>query len=169
MNVPAVVATTLPPAPPSANRFVHHGVTLLKAYSTGEHHVVRRLAEEYLLAAERNRDCHNYGNAIHQANTVLGLLEVERGRLDKAEEHLAEAASSPGSPQLTAFGPNMLLALKLLEAGRRKCVLEYLRCCGKIWKLSFGRLWLWRLTVLRGRTPDFGANLYHLLDYKSFG
>ena len=23
--------------------------------------------------------------------------------------------------------------------------------------------------VLRGRTPDFGANLYHLLDYKSFG
>ena len=67
------------------------------------------------------------------------------------------------------MGPNMLLARKLLDAGRREVVLDYLKRCGKIWKMSFGKLWYWKLEVRTGRTPDFGANLHHLLDYKSFG
>ncbi len=169
MNSISLRASPVIPASMRANPFVHHGVTLLKAYATCEHKVIRRLAEDYLRAAEHNRHCRNYGNALHQANVVLGLLEFENGKLDAAERHLAAAADSPGSPQLTAFGPNMLLARKLLEAGRRQCVIDYLKGCGKIWKLNFGRLWLWRMEVRRGRTPNFGANLYHLLDYKSFG
>ncbi|WP_116124681.1 hypothetical protein [Lewinella sp. IMCC34183] len=169
MHTHISVAAALPPTPPRANRFVHHGSTLLRAYASCERHVVRKLAEEYLAAAAQHTNCKNYGNAIHQANIVLGLLEVERGCLDRAERHLTDAARTPGSPQLTAFGPNMLLARKLLEAGRREPVLDYLKRCRKIWKLHFGRLWLWAFDVRLGRTPNFGANLHHLLDYKSFG
>ncbi|THH41720.1 hypothetical protein [Neolewinella litorea] len=163
------MATTLPPVPATGNRFVHYGVSLLKAYASCERHIVRRLAEDYLRIAERYADSRHYGNAIHQANTVLGLLELERGRIEVAEQYLVRAACTPGSPQLSGMGPNMLLAKKLLEAGRTQTVLEYLTHCGKIWKLSFGRIWMWKLNIRRGRTPDFGANLSHLLDYKSFG
>ncbi|NJB85090.1 hypothetical protein GGR26_000835 [Lewinella marina] len=163
------MATTLPPVPVTGNRFVYYGVSLLKAYGNSERHIVRRLAEDYLRVAERHADSRHYGNAIHQANTVLGLLELERGRINKAEEYLVRAADTPGSPQLSGFGPNMLLASKLLEAGRSRTVLEYLNRCGKLWKLSFGKLWQWKMAIRLGRRPDFGANLTHLLDYKSFG
>lgn len=159
-----------PPSPPHAvNRFVYRGVNLLRAYASRDRPTVRRLAQEYLQAAERNPDSLNYGNAIHQANTVLGLLELEGGSVHLAEQFLVAAADTPGSAQLTGFGPNMLLAKKLLEAGRPTVVLKYLDRCGKFWKLSFGRLWMWKLDIRRGRTPNFGANLSHLLDPKSFG
>ncbi len=154
---------------PSGNRFVMRGVHLLRAYAQADRQSVRRLAREYLQAAELHRNSPNYGNAVHQANTVLGLLELENGNLPQAEEHLVASALIPSSPQLAGMGPNMMLAKRLLEHGRISPVLDYLTYCGKLWKLSFGRLWKWKFEIRRGRTPNFGANLTYLLDPKSFG
>jgi hypothetical protein len=145
------------------------GVQLLRAFSLHETDVVQQLADEYLRVAQRYQHCRNYGNAIHQANTVLGLLALEQDRVEQAERYLEASALTPGSTQLTSFGPNMLLAQKLLERGRKRVVLRYLDRCGQFWRLSFGRLWLWKMKIRRGLRPDFGANLSHLLDYKSFG
>ena len=62
---------------------------------------------------ERNPDCRNYGNAVHQANTVLGLIALENDHIDRAESYLAGGGHHPrASAQLTSFGPNMLLAKK---------------------------------------------------------
>ena len=164
-----LAATGLPQSATAANQFVMRGVHLLRAFSTAETGPVRKLAHDYLRVAELNRNSRNYGNAIHQANTVLGLLALEEDRIDRAEGYLTAAALTPGSAQLTGFGPNMLLAQKLLDRGRRRAVLDYLDRCGTFWKLSFGRLWMWKLDIRRGRRPNFGANLTHLLDAKSFG
>ncbi|WP_104420652.1 hypothetical protein [Neolewinella xylanilytica] len=151
------------------SRFVLRGVHLLRAYAHADRGNVRRLAQEYLQAAELNRNNRDYGNAIHQANTVLGLLELEAGNVERAESYLVASAQTPGSPQLAGMGPNMMLAKRLLEHGRVTAVLNYLTFCGKLWKLSFGRLWKWKLEIRRGRMPDFGANLTYLLDPHSFG
>ncbi len=164
-----LVSPATPAVIPVGNRFVHRGVHLLRAYSQADPRSVRRLAEEYLQVAELNRNSQNYGNAIHQANTVLGLLELESGNVEKAALHLVASAKTPGSPQLAGLGPNMMLAKRLLDHGRTSTVLEYLTYCGRLWKLSFGRLWKWKFEIRCGRTPDFGANLTYLLDPKSFG
>ena len=164
-----VLAPVAPPVIPNGQRFIQRGVQLLRAYGHADARSVRRLAHEYLQAAELNRNSSNYGNAIHQGHTVLGLLELDNGNVESAERHLVAAARTPGSPQLKGLGPNMMLAARLLQHGRMDTVLSYLTQCGKLWKLSFGRLWMWKLDIRRGRTPDFGANLTYLLDPKSFG
>ena len=127
------------------------------------------MASDYLVAAERNPHSTDYGNAIHQANTLLGLVELQHDHIDRAAEYLLNSARTPGSRQLKAFGPSMLLAQQLLERNQRSTVLRYLDECRSLWMLSFGSLWKWRRQILQGRTPNFGANLSYLTDYKSFG
>ncbi|MCP9237640.1 hypothetical protein [Lewinella sp. JB7] len=151
------------------NELVLLGRRLLQAYARRDYLAVSRMAIDYLAAAERNRDSAHYGNAIHQANTMLGLIELEHDRVDRATDYLLHSARTPGSPQIKLLGPNMLLADKLLAYGQRSAVLRYLEACRRLWTLSFGTLWRWRWQVARGRTPDFGANLSYLTDYKSFG
>ncbi|MGB3800120.1 MAG: hypothetical protein WA952_09925 [Lewinella sp.] len=148
--------------------FVQLGRRLLRAYAKRDYYTVSSMALIYLDEAENNRDSWNYGNAIHQANTLLGLVELQNGRIDRATDYLLSSAQTPGSPQLTTFGPNMLLADRLLALGQRRAVVKYLKQCRRLWRLSFGTLLKWRWQILRGYTPNFGANLSYLTDYKSF-
>ena len=149
--------------------FVRLGRRLLKAYDRRDYRAVSRMASDYLEAAEHHRGSTNYGNAIHQANTLLGLVELQHDHVDRAAEYLLNSARTPGSRQLKAFGPSMLLAQQLLERNQRNIVLRYLDECRSLWMLSFGSLWKWRRQILQGRIPNFGANLSYLTDYKSFG
>ncbi len=61
---------------------------------------------------------------------------------------------TPGSPTLNNFGPEMLLAKELLEAGDQPTVLKYLRLCQEFWK-DDGELNFWIDIVERGEIPDF--------------
>lgn len=149
--------------------FLQLGRAMLRAFDRQDYRSVKTIATAYLSVAERNRDSTNYGNAIHQGNTLLGLVALEHHRIDHAAKFLLKAARTPGSRQLKAFGPNMLLAQKLLEVGQHNTVLHYLDECRSLWMLNFGQLWHWRRQIVRGRTPNFGANLSYLTDYKSFG
>ncbi len=149
--------------------FLLLGRTLLLAFDKRDYFAVSRIAADYLAAAERHRNSANYGNAIHQANTLLGLVELQHNRVERAADYLLDSARTPGSPQMKAFGPNMLLAERLLELGHRSAVVRYLDECRSLWMLSFGQLRKWRRQVLNGGHPNFGANLSYLTDYKSFG
>jgi hypothetical protein len=60
---------------------------------------------------------------------------------------------------LNSFGPSMILAREMLEAGERETVLEYLRLCRSFWKADEGRLERWTQEIKAGRTPDFGPSL----------
>ncbi|HWX21027.1 MAG TPA: hypothetical protein VN578_14095 [Candidatus Binatia bacterium] len=103
----------------------------------------------------------NYGNAVQDANLVLGRIAVREGHIDKAKRHLIASGNSPGSPQMDSFGPNMSLAKDLLEKGEHEAVLEYFELCRKFWNMDNGKLNDWSQEVKAGRIPDFGANLVY--------
>ena len=103
----------------------------------------------------------NYGNAIQDANLVLGRLALRAGKIKAAEEYLIAAGKSPGSPQMDSFGPNLTLAKDLLDKGERETVLEYFMLCHRFWKMDRGRLEDWMQQVMDGMNPDFGANLLY--------
>ena len=99
------------------------------------------------------------GNDVHHANLVLGHVHLRRGDLVAAEECLAAAGATPGSPQLDSFGPNMSLAEALLDHDRTDAVLRYFDQCATFWDERFSRLPQWRAHVRAGERPSFGPNL----------
>ncbi|MTB52580.1 M48 family metallopeptidase [Lewinella sp. W8] len=150
--------------------FFRLGMKLGLVYHKGNHQDgrARHLAEEYLIMARKHPDSWNYGNAIHCANTVLGLLALENGRTDEAVVYLHRAGATPGSPQLNSFGPNMLLAKELIEAGRVESVLAYLEQCRKFWRGPMvEKIAEWHLALLNGEELDYAGHLkYHLNGFR---
>ena len=109
------------------------------------------------LLKEYNSD----GQAVHDGNTLLGLLAIESGEIEAANSYLIESGKTKGSPSLRTSGPSMSLANALLEKGQKDAVLEYFELCEKFWKSPPGmkKLEQWKAAVEAGITPDFGANL----------
>jgi hypothetical protein len=88
-------------------------------------------------------------------------VALARGDIVTAEAELIASARIPGSPQLASFGPNMQLALELLQAGRKDAVLEYFRLCDKFWEMGQSQLRTWSIDIENGRLPAFGGNLLY--------
>ncbi len=105
-----------------------------------------------------DKDGWNHGNHVHHGNLILGRIALLDGKVDEAKSRLLLAGKTEGSPQLSSFGPNMLLAKELLERGETKVVLDYFELCKKFWD-SRRKLETWGEDVKANRTPDFGANL----------
>jgi tetratricopeptide (TPR) repeat protein len=132
------------------------------AFDAGEFEQARNYAAELLEKATSSdlpEFFRNDGNALHHANLILGRVALLSGDVEQARRHLVASAEIEGSPQLDSFGPNMSLALELLEQGERDVVLEYFSRCGKFWKSGTDLLQEWTSQVKQGITPDFGANL----------
>jgi len=129
------------------------------ALSAGNIEEARKLAEELARLAPKYKSDWNYGNAIQDANQVLGRIALSKGDVEEAKKRLLASADSQGSPQMNSFGPNMQLAKTLLEKGERDAVLEYFQRCGRFWKMGQDRLAAWTDSVKKGEIPDFGANL----------
>ena len=142
-------------------RFYALGQAAKQALTAGNADQARSLATELEQLAPQYRQDWNYGNAIQDANQVLGRIALANGDIAEAKRRLLASADSPGSPQLNSFGPNMQLAKELLEKGERDAVLEYFNLCEKFWKLHNGRLAAWAETVKSGGIPDFGPNLMY--------
>lgn len=128
----------------------------LKAGKTEE---ARKHANELASLAPTYTKDWNYGNAIQDANQVLGLIALSEGNVAEAKKRLLASAGSKGSPQMNSFGPNMRLARDLLAKGEKEIVLEYFKLCGKFWKMGKDRLVEWSALVEKGETPRFGGNL----------
>ncbi len=102
------------------------------AIASGDTKLAARLAQQMLKNNTDTRDW-NYGNVIHQANQLLGLAALQEGRVTEAKQYLIAAAITPGSPQLNSFGPNMVLAQRLLERGEKNVVIQYLDLVARFW------------------------------------
>jgi hypothetical protein len=96
----------------------------------------------------------NYGNAIHDGYSVLGLVAVSEGNIRLAVEHLLAAGNTPGSPQLDTYGPDMRLAEALLNKGERESVIQYLKECSRFWDIGKDELNSWSAAIKRGDKPD---------------
>jgi len=163
-----------PPAPPKerlqimeawaaalsgAPRF--HALTALGkvAFEADEIGKAQTYARELLaVAAEYPKDW-DYGNAIYYGYFLLGRVALRQGNVSLATHYLLNAATTPGSPQLNSFGPNVTLAKELLEKGQAPAVLQYFVLCKNFWKMDRGRLEEWSAAVRAGETPNFAANL----------
>lgn len=132
-----------------------------ESFAVGRVEDARKYAEDLMGLLPKYKDDWNYGNAVQDANLVLGRIAVAEGRIEEAKRYLIEAGRSPGSPQMDSFGPNMSLAKDLLEKGEREAVLEYFILCRKFWRMDYGKLDDWARDVKAGKSPDFGANLVY--------
>ena len=103
----------------------------------------------------------NYGNAVHDANMVLGRIALLEGEVEKAKDHLIAAGTHAGSINQRMHGPNMSLAKDLLEKGEREVVLEYFQLCRKFWPDDEGKLAAWTAAINQGQIPNFGPNLLY--------
>ena len=144
-------------------KFYGLGRSAKEMFAAGKTNEARASAEELLqlLQVPRFRNNWNYGNAVQDANLVLGRIAVQEGRIDDAKSYLKNASQSRGSPQMNSFGPNMSLAKDLLEKGERDAVLEHFEACRKFWEMEGGRLDQWSQEIRAGGIPNFGANLLY--------
>jgi hypothetical protein len=133
------------------------------AMGRGDLEQASRYANTALARVPARRGKWYYGNVVHHANLVLGMAALRSGDLERARQGLLAAGKTPGSPQLNSFGPNMRLALELLQRGERAVVLEYLRLCASFWESDqkYGQLKRWARMIEAGKLPDFGANLVY--------
>lgn len=142
-------------------RFYALGGSAKESFLAGKIDEARKYANELLTLLPKFQGNWNYGNAVQDANVVLGRIAVTEGRMEDAKRHLLAAGKSPGSPQLDTFGPNVSLAKDLLAKGERATVLEYFKLCRKFWEMDRGQLDQWSQEVKSGKIPDFGANLVY--------
>ena len=140
-------------------RFYMLGAAAKKSFTAGKIAESRHYAQELMVLLPHYRGNWNYGNAIQDANLVLGRIAVREGKIEAAKGYLLAAGESPGSPQMNSFGPNMSLAHDLLEKGERDTVLEYFQLCGGFWSGQQNKLDQWTQEVRAGKIPAFGANL----------
>jgi TonB family protein len=146
----------------SGNRRFYGLTKLAKAaWQAGDLVKAKALATELLGDAPEYSKDWNYGNAIHDGNMVLGLVELKQGSTASAVQYLLAAGKTTGSPQLGSFGPNMTLAKALIDAGQGTAVLEYFDECRAFWKMGSKRLDDWSAMVRGGGKPNFGANLLY--------
>ena len=99
------------------------------------------------------------GQMLHKAHIFVGRLELAKGNIDAAKEHLLAAGRVQKGVTLSSFGPNMSLAKELLEHGQKGVVLQYLDECAEFWTTGGPRLAKWKQEIEAGNVPEFGANL----------
>jgi tetratricopeptide (TPR) repeat protein len=131
------------------------------AFEAGNLDKATAYAQELLQMAPQFPKDWNYGNAIYYGHFVLGRVALREGNTKEAPGQLVAAGTTPGSPQLDSFGPNVTLAKDLLAQGQTQSVLEYLAECKSFWKVNRGKLDEWIGAIRAGGTPDFGSNLYY--------
>jgi hypothetical protein len=132
----------------------------MAAFLLGKHDRAMALAERALTLAPSFQRNWNYGNALHFAHSVLGLLALEKDDVAAAVEQLKKAGATPGSPQLDSFGPTMQLAKQLLRRGESEVVLSYFQQCRSFWKMGGVWLELWEAKVRGGHVPNFFMHAY---------
>jgi serine/threonine protein kinase/tetratricopeptide (TPR) repeat protein len=127
------------------------------SFDAGEFEKAKGYATQLLDRASKGQINSEAGVAIHDGNLVLGRLALVAGDVAAAKRHLLHSGTSPGSPVLNSFGPNMTLAKELLERGQSETVLEYFDLCKRFWEGDQGKLKAWSKLVKEGIAPDFGA------------
>ncbi len=97
------------------------------SFAKREFDATKMYIEGAFLLADKLREDWNYFNILHKAHTYLGLIALEENDIEEAKKNLILSGAIEGSPQLKSFGPDMILAKKLLERGEKQIVLHYLR------------------------------------------
>ena len=154
-------SAALKKAKTNEERFYSLGAAAKEEFNKGNLVEAKKYAKELASLTPEYRGNWNYGNAIQDANLVLGRIALREGDIEQAKRYLAEQAKSPGSPQMDSFGPNVSLAKDLLEKGETEAVVSYFEACKTFWEMQDGKLDYWIASAKAGKIPNFGANLVY--------
>lgn len=124
------------------------------AFEAGELKIAESAERKAISLVGKFGDHWNDGNALHAGNCILGRIVLKQNKLDAAVFHLKEAGSTPGSPQLDSFGPDMTFANEMLAAGQTKAVVDYLKSCKRFWDGESAKLSGYIARIKRGEIPD---------------
>jgi hypothetical protein len=99
---------------------------------------------------------------LYNVCLVEGLIALEEGRADRAIRCLDSStkacqADVDSSIQCSLLPPNLDLAKRILELGKRVEVLRYLTECHNVWWLWRPQIEEWIQLIERGEKPDFQA------------
>jgi hypothetical protein len=149
--VPAGMSASAPET--ASSRAYHLSLQMQAAFSSSDPGSARPVALQYLGSVSDIPCDWNYGNAIHNANSVLGLLALHEGNTAQALLYLKAAGESPGSPQLDSFGPSLMLANELAKAGQYEAVASYISAVAKFWRPDDTTLLAFTLPFLKDPDP----------------
>lgn len=100
------------------------------------------------------------GDAIHDANMILGEVALSEGKNKEAGGFLIEAGKATNGWTLTSYGPDLALVNDLLDVSERQAVLTFFDECDVFWKTGRDSLAQWRKAVQAGQKPDFGYGFH---------
>jgi len=139
------------------------------AFWAGDYDQAREYAQDWLKASEylekepppatnneRLVRKQEQGQAIHDANMILGEIALSEGKVKDAAQFLIEAGKATDGKTLTSYGPDLALSNDLLDKGERQAVLTFFEECRAFWKIGDDRLSLWTKAVQAGQKPEFG-------------
>lgn len=127
------------------------------AWLAGDERKAKRYAHRALQQAGRFHKDPAYGDALYTGHEILGLLALKKDDVEKAERELVDsAAKNPGSEKLSQ-GPDMTLAKRLAERGRRDPLVKFFAACEKLWPAGKDSLASWRSAVEKGERPDVAS------------
>ena len=96
------------------------------AWSKGSLDDAAAKARELLGLAARNPKDQNYGDAVFEANIMLGKAALRHGDKRASARYLLAAAETPGSERLRRGGIQMNLPRALVDWGERDAVAQFL-------------------------------------------
>ena len=106
--------------------------TAVQAYQSKRIAEAQLAAERVIGASNTGSSNHLYDQAIHSANTVLGLIALDQGDAKKAAEHLLRSVEGKTDASFRNFIPNFQLAEKLWMLGDQSSVKRYVAACGQV-------------------------------------
>ena len=110
-------------------------------------------SNELLELANKYKSDWNYGNAIHDANMMLGMVALAKNDINLAKSFLIKASKTTGSPQINSFGPNLMLAKALIERNEYETAIKYFEALRQVWSQDNGRLTSWIESLKAGAKP----------------
>ena len=110
-------------------------------------------ARHLLDLAARNRNGAQYGDAVFEANVILGKIALRRGDKKVAARNLLAAADTPGSDRIRRGEFEMNLPRALVDWGERRTVAEFFeRMAPKTVRSK--QFQDWAAEILKGVNPD---------------
>ena len=100
------------------------------------------------------------GEAIHDANMILGEIALSEGKTKEAGQFLIEAGKVTGGLTLSSYGPDLALAKDLLDLGENQAVLTFFEECNVFWTTGRDSLVQWKKAIQAGQKPDFGPGFH---------
>lgn len=122
------------------------------AINCGEIEKAKLYADRLLEIVDQHLANRNYSNSIYEAYSALGRIALREGNVELAKEHLLKSVSVSGSPQLNSFGPDMVLAQELLNAGEKEIIYEFFFRVSIFWKDEC--LEIWANQIRNGTIPN---------------